>query len=70
MDISESKDHSHEGNQAVVEANKLRSNMIEKAKEAGPCGSRSNKDIMGSAMQGVSSDVLASLPKRSGIKLA
>ena len=66
MDISHSKEHCHDGNQAVVEANKLRSNMKEKAKEAGPSGSRGTKEIMGSEMQDVSNDVLANLPGRSG----
>ena len=66
MDISQSKEHSHEGSQAAVEANKIKSTMIEKAKEAGPSGSRSNKEIMGSTLKDVSNDVLAALPRRQG----
>ena len=70
MDISGSKEHSHPGDQLAVEAAHVLSTMKEKARESGPSGSRSNKEIMGSVSQGVSDDVLSALPKRSGIKLA
>ena len=51
-----------------MEANALKSKCIEKAREAGASGGRSNTDIIGSEMRGQSDDILSSLPKQSGMQ--
>ena len=40
--------------------------QIEKAREAGPNGTQSTSDIMGSALRDQDPDVLASMSKKSG----
>ena len=48
-----------------VKANELRSEMIEKAREAGGSGTQTTSDIMGSTLRDAHPDALASMSKKS-----
>ena len=50
-----------------VQANALKSEMIQKAKEAGGSGTQTNSDIRGSTLRDAHPAVLACLPKKSGM---
>ena len=65
VDTSKSVEHSHPGSQAQVEANYRKSKILEEAKSN---VGASNRNITGRHMLDADQDVLALMPKRSGIE--